>query len=54
MPLVAAAISKVDVAGILLLNAFVALCGFTMMLIVFIRSKRGTVHQELSLNEQAS
>lgn len=54
MPLVIAAISKVDIAGIFLLNAFVSLFGFTLILIVFIRDKRSAVNQDLQLNKQIS
>jgi MFS family permease len=54
MPLVLAAISKFDIAYIFLLNAFVALFGFALVLIVYIRDKRRKVHQDLQINEPAS
>ncbi|WP_260287217.1 MFS transporter [Peribacillus aracenensis] len=54
MPLVLAAIYKVDITYIFLLNAFVALFGFTLVLIVHIRDKRRKVHQDLQINEPAS
>ena len=52
MPLVLAAIYKFDVAYIFLLNAFVALFGFTLVLIVYIRDKRRKAHQDLQINER--
>ena len=51
MPLVVAAISKVDLAAIFLLNAFVSLLGFSLILVVFIRDKRrASVQQDIPLN----
>lgn len=54
MPLVLAAIYKVDITYIFLLNSFVALFGFTLVLIVHIRDKRRKVHQDFQINEPAS
>ena len=53
MPLVVAAISKVDIAAIFLLNAFVSLLGFSLILAVFIRDKRrATVQQDIPAIQQ--
>ena len=53
MPLVLAAISKFDIAYIFLLNAFVALFGFALVLIVYIRDKQRKAHQDLQINDTA-
>ena len=51
-PVALAAISKFDIAYIFLLNAFVALFGFALVLIVSIRDKRRKAHQDLQISEQ--
>jgi MFS family permease len=52
MPLILAAIYKFDITYIFLLNAVVALLGFTLVLIVSIRDKRIKAHQDLQISEQ--
>ena len=54
IPLVLAAIYKFDIAYVFLLNAVVALFGFTLILIVNIRDKRRKAHQDLQINESVS
>ena len=52
IPLVLAAISKVDIAAIFLINAFVSLLGFSLILVVFIRDKRrAAAEQDIQVNE---
>ncbi|KAA9029908.1 MFS transporter [Niallia endozanthoxylica] len=53
MPLILAAISKFDIAYVFLLNAAVALLGFALVLIVWIRDKQRKVHQDIQINEPA-
>ena len=56
IPLVLAAISSVNIASIFLLNGFIAIFGFSLILIVNIREKRRkTLHQEqdIQINTQA-
>ena len=53
LPIALAAISQFDIAYVFLVNAVIALFGFTLVLIVNIRDKRRQAHQSLQLNESA-
>lgn len=54
IPLILAAISQFDIAYVFLLNAVVALLGFALVLVVYIRGKRRKAHQDLQINESVS
>jgi len=54
MPIILAAIYKVDITYIFLLNAAVALFGFTLVLIVAIRDKQRKAQQAIQMKETAS
>ncbi|WP_338449902.1 MFS transporter [Niallia oryzisoli] len=54
MPIILAAIYKFDISYIFILNAFVALFGFTLVLIVSIRDKQRKAQQDIRINESAS
>ena len=53
LPIALAAISQFDIAYVFLLNAVIALFGFSLILIVNIRDKRRKAHQNLQINESA-
>lgn len=54
IPIILAAIYKFDITYIFLLNAIVALFGFTLVLIVSIRDKQRKAQQNIRINESAS